>query len=195
MLGDPRLSALEMEMIPIPEGTFTIGTEGEVYLDTFEIAKYPLTNVQYKAFLDDTRHPEPSDWNKGTFPAGKANHLVVCISWEDAQAYAEWLSQKTGKHYRLPIEAEWEKAARGTDAREYPWGGKFDPAKCNTHEGGPGGTTPVGIYPEGASFYKVMDMAGNVWEWCEDWYDPDYYKKGENRNLEGPKEGDMALAL
>ncbi|MCK5329658.1 MAG: SUMF1/EgtB/PvdO family nonheme iron enzyme, partial [Candidatus Latescibacteria bacterium] len=107
MLGDPRLDALEMEMIPIPEGTFTMGTEDgeddeeddespqrEVYLNAFEIAKYPLTKAQYKAFLDDTGHSEPSDWNNGTFPAGKTNHPVVNISWKDAQAYAEWLSQE-----------------------------------------------------------------------------------------------------
>jgi formylglycine-generating enzyme required for sulfatase activity len=206
MLGDPRFVdlesgnvKLEMEMVPIPEGPFKMGSEEgrddekpqhEVHLDTFEIAKYPLTNIQYKAFLDaNPGHPEPQGWNNRTFPAGKANHPVVNISWNDAQAYAKWLSEKTGKDYRLPTEAEWEKAARGTDGRTYPWGNKFDPSKCNTSEGGPGGTTPVGIYPEGASPYGVMDMAGNVWEWCEDWYGEDYYKQGENRNPKGPKSG------
>ncbi len=202
MLGDPRLDTLEMEMIQIPEGTFTMGTEGDgdesprhdVYLNAFEIAKYPLTNIQYKAFLNaNPDHREPKGWNKRTSPAGKANHPVVNISWKDAQAYAEWLSKQRGKHYRLPTEAEWEKAARGTDGRTYPWGNEFDPRKCNTIEGGPGDTTPVGIYPEGASLYGVADMAGNIWEWCEDRYSSKYYEKSENRNPNGPNKGDKRV--
>ncbi len=195
MLGDSRLD--EMEMIPVPAGPFKMGTEGEgnespqreVYLDAFEIAKFPLTNVQYKAFLDaNPDHPEPQDWNSRTFPLGKVNHPVVNISWDDAQTYAEWLNKKTGKHYRLPTEAEWEKVARGADGREYPWEGEFDSDKCNTREGGVGGTTPVGIYSEGASPYGVMDMVGNVWEWCADRYGP--YEKAESRNPQGPKKGE-----
>ena len=169
-----------MEMILVPEGPFTIGIEGkgdrspqrEVSLDAFEIAKYPLTNLQYKAFLDaNPEHRVPANWSFRTFPAGKANHPTVNISWDDAQAYAEWFTERTGKRYHLLAEAEWEKAARGTDGRAYPWGGAFDPNRCNTDEGGPGDTAPVGIYPEGASPYGVMDMAGNVWEWTESLYE------------------------
>jgi len=182
VLGDPRLQ--EMEMVVIPEGPFRIGSskgkENEVYLDAFEIAKYPLTNVQYKAFLDATpKHPAPADWDDRMFPPLKANHPVVNISWHDAQAYAEWLNRQTGKHYRLPTEAEWKKAARGDrDAREYPWGDAFDSSKCNTRESGPAETTPVGIYPEGASPYGLMDMAGNVWEWTST-----LYGSGETRRV------------
>jgi formylglycine-generating enzyme required for sulfatase activity len=101
---------------------------------------------------------------------------VVNVAWHDAIAYCRWLSGKTGKTYRLSTEAEWEKAARGTDGREYPWGDKFDPSKCNTREGGVGTTTPVGTYPDGASPYGALDMAGNVWEWCQSLYKPYPYR-------------------
>src|SRR3990167_4208805 len=120
-----------MEMILIRKGPFKMGTAGagdespqyKVYLDAFEIAKYPLTNARYKVFFDaNPEQEEPLPWNNRTFPAGKANHPVVTISWDAAQAYAQWLSELTGTQYRLPTEAEWEKAARGTDGRVYPWG-------------------------------------------------------------------------
>jgi formylglycine-generating enzyme required for sulfatase activity len=160
----------------------------KVYLNAFEIAKYPLTNQQYEAFIKDTDYQAPRHWNGRKAPVGKENHLVVYISWHDAEAYAKWLSQKTGKDYRLPTEAEWEKAARGTDARAYPWEGDYDPSKCNV-ERSIGDTTPVGIYPQGASPYDVMDMAGNVWKWCADWYDEHAYQDGERHNPTGPENG------
>jgi formylglycine-generating enzyme required for sulfatase activity len=164
-----------------------------VYLDAFEIAKYPLTNLQYKAFLDaNPDHEAPRHWNDRMFPVGKANHPVVYISWFDAQAYVTWLSRETGKQYRLPTEAEWEKAARGNDGRTYPWEGEFDASKCNVEET-VGDTTPVGIYPAGASPYGVMDMAGNVWEWCADWFAEDYYKQADNRNPTGPDKGQLRV--
>jgi formylglycine-generating enzyme required for sulfatase activity len=205
MLGDPRLGTpplYQMDMVSIPAGEFLMGSDAggdnekpqhTVSLDAFEIARYPLTNRQYKAFLDaNPDHNAPDGWNDRMFPAGKANHPVVRISWYDAEAYAEWLSRETGKEYRLPTEAEWEKAARGADGRAYPWEGEFDAAKCNT-EGAIGDTTPVGIYPQGASPYGAMDMAGNVWEWCADWYDPAYYNQGENHNPRGPAEGERRV--
>jgi formylglycine-generating enzyme required for sulfatase activity len=201
MLGDPRLGTpplYEPDMIAIPAGEFSMGSNDgrdnekpprSVHVDAFEIARFPLTNQQYHAFLDaNPDHRAPEHWNNRTFPTGKANHPVVNISWHDAVAYTAWLSQATGKQYRLPTEAEWEKAARGTDGRAYPWEGEFDAAKCNV-EGAIGDTTCVGVYLQGASPYGVMDMAGNVWEWCADWYDANYYEKGENHNPTGPENG------
>ena len=194
-------------MVQVPAGAFVMGSDkgGEgvyddetpahsVHVDGFEICRYPLTNFQYRAFLAaNPGHEAPEDWTDGTYPAGKACHPVVHISWEDAQAYAQWISQATGRTYRLPTEAEWEKAARGSDGCRYPWGDDFDKDRCNTREGGIEGTTPVGSYPGGASPYGVMDMAGNVWEWCADWYDEDYYKSAPERNPEGPETGEYRV--
>jgi formylglycine-generating enzyme required for sulfatase activity len=173
-LGDPRLA----DMVAIPAGEFIIG-EGDgqrrVFVDAFKISKYPVTNMQYQTFVAATGHPAPRHWQEGTYPPDKANHPVVNVSWDDAVAYCRWLSEATGKEYRLPTEEEWEKAAswdveKGVK-RTYPWGAQFDASLCNTSESGIGDTTPVGVYPGGASPYGVMDMAGNVWEWCADWYD------------------------
>lgn len=163
-----------------------------VNVDAFAIAKYPLTNQQYKAFIDETNREPPQHWNGRDFPVGKANHPVVYISWDDAVAYTAWLRQKTGKEYRLPTEAEWEKAARGTDGHTYPWERDFDAAKCNV-DGNVGDTTPVGIYPQGRSPYDILDMAGNVWEWCADWYGEDTYKHGTAPNPKGPEKGDSRV--
>lgn len=149
------------EMVYIPAGEFLMGGEKKpVLVEAFYVDRYPVTNSEYKRFVDSTRHPFPAHWRGGTYPEGKADHPVVQVRWSDAAAYARW----AGK--RLPTEAEWEKAARGTDGREYPWGNEFDKDKCNTNESGIWDTTPVGQYsPAGDSPYGVGDMAGNVWEW------------------------------
>ena len=175
------------EMILIPAGELVMG-EGDqahkVYLDAFYLSRYPVTNAEYKKFR--------SDWK---IPQGKENHPVVNVSWNDAVEYCKWAGG------RLPTEAEWEKAASWDESKKesaapfkgkrvYPWGKDFDSSKCNTQESGIGGTTPVDKYsPQGDSAYGVADMAGNVWEWCADWYEDNYYKNSPKENPQGPGSG------
>lgn len=230
LLGDPRLKTRDPEMVLVPAGPFQMGTREEdapaiideyrhahviprflakeaprhvVEVGAFAIGKYPVTNREYAEFVQATSHRRPASWDGPTYPAGKGNHPVARIDHEDAVAYAAWLSAETGRDYRLPTEAEWEKAARGADGRVYPWGNQFDPDRCNTLEGNTFAllykrarplynvvmrvgafvvdrgligdkfdqalaTTPVGIYPDGASPYGALDMAGNVEEWVAD---------------------------
>ena len=136
-----------------------------LYLPDYYLTKTPVTNAQYDAFVQATGRERPAYWKGGKPPRGKKDHPVVDISWRDAVAYCNWLAEVTGKPYRLPSEAEWEKGARGGDGRIYPWGSQWDAKRCNTKEGGKGDTTQVGAYPEGTSPYGLLDMAGNVWEW------------------------------
>jgi len=130
-------------------------------LGSFQIGKYPVTVAEYAYFVR-AGQKEPNNWQQ---QLGKFDHPVVCVSWQDAIAYVRWLAVQTGQVWRLPSEAEWEKAARGTAGRIYPWGDQFEASRCNTSEGGKNATTPVGNYPSGASPYGALDMAGNVWEW------------------------------
>ena len=160
-------------MVYVPGGEFTFGFDGgaedqspaqALSTDGFNIDKYPVTNAEYKVFVDETGHRAPRHWQEGAIPEGKEDHPVVWVTWEDANAYAAW----AGK--RLPTEAEWEKAARGESGALYPWGDSFDSAKCNSREAGLGDTSAVGSYAAGESVYGAGDMAGNVWEWTADWY-------------------------
>ncbi|MFA5859110.1 MAG: formylglycine-generating enzyme family protein [Elusimicrobiota bacterium] len=175
---------LELGMVQIPAGNFTMGlTSGNsdeqpahtVYLDAYYIDKYEVTFEQYDRFCDATGRSKPSDdgWGRGSRP-------VTNVTWEDANAYAKW----AGK--RLPTEAEWEKAARGTDQRTYPWGEGIDSTKCN-YNNNVGKTTVVGSYESEKSPYGCYDMAGNVWEWCNDWYGT--YPSGTVNNPTGPATG------
>jgi formylglycine-generating enzyme required for sulfatase activity len=169
------------EMVRIPAGVFPYGDDKKrVKLPEFWIDKTPVTNAEYKRFLDaNNQHPipfvnkewaQPYNWDKGSrsFPQDKAHHPVVLASWHDAVAYAEW----AGK--RLPSEREWEKAARGTGGRTYPWGNEEPtPDLCNFDDN-IGGTTPVGQYsPQGDSPYGCADMAGHVWEWTTTRWKPE----------------------
>ena len=152
----------------------------------YEITQALITNGQYAAFVRATDRPIPDvdprvwaayrlihpwertrkfAWRDGAPPAGRADHPVVLVSHADATAYAKWLSRKTGRHWRLPSEIEWEKAARGTDGRIFPWGNIFDSARLNSHDKGPFDTVPVGRFPAGASPYGLLDGAGQVFEW------------------------------
>lgn len=175
-------------MVYVPAGEFLMGshdvTENEkpqrrVYLDAFWMYTHPVTVAQYFEFCADTccLKPETPNWG------WKDDHPIVNVSWHDAVGYCAWAKVS------LPTEAEWEKAARGTDGRKWPWGSEWDEKKCNTDECGLNTTTPVVNYPQGASPYSCMDMAGNAFEWCADWYDSNYYKTGPERNPTGPEEG------
>ncbi len=136
-----------------------------VYLADYYIAKTPVTNAQYRAFIKATDHQPPWHWEDGLPPFARDEHPAARVSWYDALAYCQWLTRLTGQAHCLPSEAQWEKAARGANGSLYPWGNEFDAAKCNCVEAGECATTPVEAYAQGASPYGVLDMAGNVWEW------------------------------
>jgi len=194
-------------MVLIPAGPFTMGSTDEseeqpvheVWLDAFWIDRYTVTNAQWVTFLEaipwerrdlwtkagwewaQRVSPEPEQWNE---KKNKRDHPVRGICWYDALTYSRWAGKM------LLSEAQWEKAARGTDGRQYPWGGKFDENKCNTHESNVEDTSPVGKYsPDGDSPYGVADMAGNVWEWCRNLNVPYPYNATDGREaLEGTGE-------
>jgi len=178
-----------------------------VHLPDYAIGKYPVTNAEFARFIEDGGYPNSQLWTRGgwvwreerkqTHPRywGKPEYddpsqPVVGASWYEAVAYCNWLGAKTGKPYRLPSEAEWEKAARGTDGRQWPWGNRWDPHRCNSSESGPGRPTPVGQYsPDGDSPYGVADTAGNVWEWTRSLYERYPYDPSDGReNLEAGRD-------
>ena len=178
LYDDTKVGKEPNPMVKIPEGEFTMGNdnrlpdegpERKVSLKSYWIDKYEVTNLQYKQFIDATNRKSPDHFRGRTFPKGKADHPVVYVTWHDANAYCGW----AGK--RLPSDAEWEKAARGTDGRWFPWGGDFDINKVNSPVRWQNleleaDTTPVGSFPDGASPYGVLDLSGNVWEWVDSWY-------------------------
>ena len=151
-----------------------------VFLDAYLIDKYEVSNKSFKEFMDESGHSAPAYWDDPRL--NKPEQPVVGINWTDAKAFCE----ARGK--RLPTEAEWEKAARGPDANIYPWGNKFDPTRVNFGKSRKA-TEPVDALSEGASYYGVYNMAGNVFEWVADWYDPQYYGRLETMvNPTGPAE-------
>ena len=181
------------ELISIPAGVFLMGTspedvirmrqqfnwaenfdfeyeqpQGQVENIAYKCGRYPVTNLEYKAFTDATGHITPPGWKDGRFPEELSDHPVTHVSWHDALDYCSWLAEKTGLRFRLPSEAEWEKAARGTDGRWWPWGNRTSKHHANTMATTAlGHTSPVGDFsPTGDSPYGCADCAGNVWEWC-----------------------------
>ena len=188
-----------MEFVRVPAGQFIMGSnqhDDEKPQHTVEIpsdywiGKYPVTNEQFARFVTATTYKfAQGDWKK------KTDHPVVNVSWHDALAYCKWLNdalrgELNDLTLRLPTEAEWEKAARGAQGNEYPWGNDWDPRKCNS-EGS--GTKPVGAYsPQGNSPYGAADMVGNVWEWCHSLYKPYPYQATDGRERES---GDSARVL
>jgi len=179
---------IKQRMVLIPAGPFWMGNNGrgadgpgdederplhEVTVAAYFMDVYETTNAMYKAFVDATKHAAPKLWQNGAYPPAKANHPVVYVSWFDASEFCKW----AGK--RLPTEPEWEKAARSPDKRIFPWGNQFDAMKANTpqywmavHQTETADTMPVGSFEAGKSPYGLYDMAGNVYEWVNDWYLP-----------------------
>jgi formylglycine-generating enzyme required for sulfatase activity len=232
-IGDVRINSKDgAEMVWVPAGEFLMGSTDEeiaqllkenpgwkadwfarekpqrkVNLDGYWIYKNPVTVAQYRKFCEATgrKMRDAPTWG------WKDDHPIVNVTWHDATAYAKWAGG------RLPTEAQWEKAARGTDGRRYPWGNDWPPPKgagnfadkaltreapelakalseagfppLSDYDDGYAYTSPVGSFPAGASPYGALDMAGNVWEWCEDWYGKDYYKSAPLTNPQGPGSG------
>jgi formylglycine-generating enzyme required for sulfatase activity len=181
-------------MVYVPAGAFWMGSEHhhkeilhEVYLDTFWIDQTEVTNARYKQCVDAGACLPPSSSSSATRDHYYGNpefddYPVISVDWYRADAYCRWAGKQ------LPTEAEWEKAARGTDGRSFPWGESIDCDHAN-YNYCVGDTTRVGSYPSGASPYGCLDMAGNVWEWVADWYDEDYYISSPDRNPLGPDSG------
>jgi formylglycine-generating enzyme required for sulfatase activity len=204
-LETPHLP-FEPETVLIPTGPFLMGSplgnnipseetpQHEVNLPAFRMGQYPVTNAQYAEFIKREKQQEPpkkTGWFLREPPADKLHHPVVGVSWTDAQAYCRWLSGQTGRIYRLPTEAEWEKAARGTEGRLYPWGNEWIAGRCNF---GSDDTTPVTAFPEGVSPYACYDILGNVQEWTSTLWGSDPkenafpypYRAGDGREESNP---------
>jgi formylglycine-generating enzyme required for sulfatase activity len=221
-LGDPRPG----ELVTIPEGPFPMGDDEDedanprhaVNLPAYQIGKYPVTHAEFREFVaaggyrekrwwtaagwkrkKAEKWPKPRSWDDTRL--NKPNQPVVGVSWYEALSYCRWRGAQEKLPFRLPTEAQWEKAARGTDGRNYPWGKKFDPSRLNSREGDQAVqlTTPVGIYPAGVSPNACWDMAGNVWEWTGslwggDWDKPEYsYPYNSLDRRENLEAGDRVL--
>jgi formylglycine-generating enzyme required for sulfatase activity len=226
---------LNDDMALVPAGEFLMGSPADsdglpdeqpqrlVLTGTFLIDRNEVTNAAYERFVQATGHRAPMNanpastvWEKNAPISGIGNHPVINVSWEDAVAYCTWMGR------RLPTEAEWEKAARGTDGRRYPWGNEWDFKKANSASYWAGRTIdfqsgadweafwirgegskiskdkgikgevltmPIASFPESTSPYGLHDMAGNVAEWVQDWYNPNYYKDAPLSDPQGPSRG------
>ena len=193
--ASPKLPAWMPEMVDVPDGPFLMGSSNSdklakseekpqhrLTLPDFWIAKTPVTNAQFRPFVVGEGYTNRDYWTTAGWQWREgqklikpdywddkqrkgADYPVVGVSWFEAVAYCRWLSKQIGIEFRLPSEAEWEKAARGMDGRIYPWGNMWEEGRCNSAEAGLNRTTPVGQYPNGVSPYGALDMAGNVWEW------------------------------
>lgn len=198
LIGDPRITPLAPTMITVPKATICIGLEPDrvkevvteyetvgvlaewirketprfnTTVEAFKLAKYPITNCEYRQFLLDNPASEiPSSWNFGRYPQAYSNHPVYTISEFTAEAYCQWLSEKTGRHFRLPNEVEWEYAASGPLGLQFPWGETYRDDHANTAEFGLFDSTPVGLFPNGYSPFGVADLAGNIEEYTADDY-------------------------
>ena len=182
-------------MVRIPEGWFLMGSDSgqdnerpvhRVWVDGFELADCQVTNADYARFLKTTGHHKPAHWDDLLF--SDPQQPVVAPSWFDAVAYCAWLSEATGRHYRLPTEAEWERAARGgMEQKLYPWGDAPLVSLENYSARWKQAPEPVGRAERNS--FGLFDIGANVHEWCADWFDANYYAVSPDRNPQGPPEG------
>jgi formylglycine-generating enzyme len=186
---------IEPLMVCVPEGWFEMGCANgrddekpvhRVWVDAFELGAYQVTNAEYGRFLAATSAAEPKHWRDENF--SDARMPVAAVSWDEAASYCEWLSGATRKVYRLPTEAEWERAARGgAEGLLYPWGDLGPEMVPDYGKRWKLGPEPVGLY--GANAYELYNVGDNVHEWCADWYDDGYYAHSPERNPQGPVSG------
>lgn len=191
-------------MVHIPAGEIEMGDDARndrpshrLFLTDYWISVYAVSNFQYARFVGQTRNrpPNKSNWSgapalwEGLYvPPGFFDHPVVCVSWDDARAYAEWAGGQ------LPSEAQWEKAARGPKGLIYPWGDRWDPGRCrNSASSGREMTCAVTGYSRGVSGFGTYNQSGNVLEWCADWYAEDYYRESPAEDPVGPSEGELRV--
>ena len=185
----------EPELVRIPEGWFYMGSEHgqdnerpvhRVWVDAFQLAAKQVTNTEYACFLNATSSKAPPFWTDLNF--NHPEQPVVAVSWFEANEYCEWLKASTGRKYRLPTEAEWERAARGEmEGRMYPWGDAPPQSLPDYDKRWKTGPEPAGCYARNA--FGLYDISENVHEWCSDWYQPDYYSVSPERNPRGPQSG------
>ena len=189
-------SAAEPQIVVIPEGSFLMGSEQgqenerpchRVWVDSFGIGQYPVTRRDYGEFLAATDKPPPPFWYDAEF--SDPEQPVVGVSWDDASAYCRWLSEVFGRTYRLPTEAEWERAARGSrEGAQYPWGDEL-PWEKSFSGANSAGSGPARIGVNQPNDFGLFDMSEGVHEWCSDWYDYHYYRTSPSHNPQGPPFG------
>ena len=189
---------IDLEFIHIPGSDFIMGSDlsedshsqpdetplHTLHITDFYIMRYPVTNAQYQQFVEATGHRPARFWPDGQYPADKADHPVVGVSFNDAVAFSVWAAGETGLPIRLPTEPEWEKSSRGKDGNIYPWGNTWESGRCNNRKEKHNTTTPVSQYsPQGDSPYGVGDMGGNVQEWCLSLFGKYPYDPNDGREI------------
>ena len=173
---------------PLTEGRENERPQRWVHVDGFYLAKTEVTAGQYRAYLAANRKAaQPPEWYWKE-RAKTDDYPMAWVNWSEANAFCQWLSRQDGGSYRLPTEAEWEKAAKGFSHRAYPWGEEYDGTQSGTRNGT---YAPVGSKETDVSPFGALDMAGNLWEWCADWFGAKYYEAAPVRSPKGPDSGEF----